>query len=644
MRLKTTLLVNLLLAAGLLLSACQTPTPLPTATTPAATATLQPSPTPTPLPRTFTICLGQEPASLYLYASSTRSTWSVLEAVYDGPIDTRQYTPQPVILEKLPALADGDASYAPVDVAFGDDVVDVDGNLVPLVAGVRVLPSGCGDSSCAVAWDGTSLLQMDALTLRYRLLPGLTWSDGAPLTAADSVYSWQVSADDATPVTRTLLERTASYTALDEQTVAWISVPGYISQDFAEAFWVPLPQHAWGKYTPAELLAAEEVNRKPLGWGAFYIEEWVAGDHITLRRNPHYFRAAEGLPNFDVLVYRFLGDTGDANLAALEIGECDLVDSTVNLTGDLLSALQLEQQGVIRTYNGLGPEWEHLDFGIQPASYDDGYAPFYGDRADFFSDVRVRQAFELCLDRQGLIKNQLFSYTLVPVGYYPPGHPRHVGGEATAFDPAAGSALLDQAGWKDYDNNPATPRTAAGVKGVTDGTPLAVTYYTTTATLSQAAGLHFSLSLAQCGIQATVQPLTAGQLYAAGPEGPLFGRKFDLAQFAWQSSAVSPCFLYTTEQIPTAENRWLGTNVTGFSSAEYDAACQSARQPAPGVDPVAADREAQMLFDELLPVVPLYYRLKVAASRPDLCGYTLDVSARSSLWNLEAMDYAEGCP
>ena len=32
------------------------------------------------------------------------------------------------------------------------------------------------------------------------------------------------------------------------------------------------------------------------------------------------------------------------------------------------------------------------------------------------------------------------------------------------------------------------------------------------------------------------------------------------------------------------------------------------------------------------------------ASRPDLCGYTLDVSARSSLWNLEAMDYAEGCP
>ena len=120
MRLKTTLLVNLLLAAGLLLSACQTPTPLPTATTPAATATLQPSPTPTPLPRTFTICLGQEPASLYLYASSTRSTWSVLEAVYDGPIDTRQYTPQPVILEKLPALADGDAFYAPADVAFGE--------------------------------------------------------------------------------------------------------------------------------------------------------------------------------------------------------------------------------------------------------------------------------------------------------------------------------------------------------------------------------------------------------------------------------------------------------------------------------------------------------------------------------------------
>ncbi len=636
MRLKTTLLVNLLLAAGLLVSACQTSTPVPTATTPAATASPQPTPTPTPLPRTFTICLGQEPASLFIYSSSSRSTWSVLEAIYDGPIDIRNFTPQPVILEKLPSLEDGDAAYTPVDVKFGDPVMSADGVVQPLVAGVRVLPSGCNQADCALEWDGTSPLQMDALTLTYQLIPNLKWSDGEPLTAADSVYSWRVSADESIPVAKTMVERTADYSAIDDRTVEWVGVPGYTPDDYSGAFWIPLPEHAWGIHTSNELLTAEEVNRKPLGWGAFYIDEWTAGDHITLRRNPLYFRAGEGLPNFDVLVYRFLGETGDANLAALGSGECDLIDPTVNLTGDLLSVLEMERDGAGKVWVGQGPEWEHLDFGIKPASYDDGYSPFYGDRVDLFGDVRTRQAFELCLDRQGFIASQLYSRSSVPVSWHAPGHPLNSGAAAVGFDPAAGSALLDQIGWKDYDNNPATPRTAAGVAGVPDGTQLSVTWLATPASLAQAAALHFSLSLAECGVQVNVQTIAAANFYAAGPDGPLFGRKFDLAQFAWQSGEMSPCFLYTTDQIPTTANHWLGANVTGFSDAGYDAACRAATR--------LDDLDAQRLFAELLPSIPLYYRLKISASRPDLCGYELDVSSRSSLWNLEVMDYGGGCP
>jgi peptide/nickel transport system substrate-binding protein len=65
-----------------------------------------------------------------------------------------------------------------VEVIAGDEVLDASGELAALSAGLRVLPSGCTSPDCAITWDGADALQMDRLVLRYRLLPGLTWSDG----------------------------------------------------------------------------------------------------------------------------------------------------------------------------------------------------------------------------------------------------------------------------------------------------------------------------------------------------------------------------------------------------------------------------------------------------------------------------------
>ena len=68
-----------------------------------------PAPTPTPVVRSLTICLGEEPNTLYPYGSLNASARSVLSAVYDGPMDVVEYGYEPIILEKIPALEDGDA-------------------------------------------------------------------------------------------------------------------------------------------------------------------------------------------------------------------------------------------------------------------------------------------------------------------------------------------------------------------------------------------------------------------------------------------------------------------------------------------------------------------------------------------------------
>ena len=75
------------------LSACQfplgadTPTPaveLPPTVTPTAVPTVAPS-------RTLTVCLGNEPNTLYPYGEPNAAAQSVLEAVYDGPMDALGY-------------------------------------------------------------------------------------------------------------------------------------------------------------------------------------------------------------------------------------------------------------------------------------------------------------------------------------------------------------------------------------------------------------------------------------------------------------------------------------------------------------------------------------------------------------------------
>jgi peptide/nickel transport system substrate-binding protein len=592
------------------------------------------------------ICLGQEPSTLYAYGQASASLWSVLESIYDGPIDTRNNTLHAVILEKIPSLADQDAVIQPAEVKAGDAVVDIHGDLVTLAKGDKVAPSGCTGAGCAIPYDGQSTIKMDQMVVTFKLLPGITWSDGKPLTATDSIYSYQLAADPATPVSKYTTGRTAAYKATDTLTTQWTGVPGFMDPNYAANFWLPLPQHAWGQTKAADLLTATVSTQKPIGWGPYVIDDWVKGDHITLHKNSIYAGAKAGLPKFDTLVYRFLGANSTANVDALLSGECDIVDQTSHLEDQLPTLDELSTAKKIQVAYGAGPEWEHLDFGIKPGSYDAGNNPITGDRPDFFGDPRTRQAFADCLDRQAVVDQLLYKHSAVPDTFLPPGHPL-LDPKVTHFatNPAEGEKLLDAVGWKDADQDPSTPRTAKGVVGVVDGTPFSVTYLTTQAGLRVQAANLLAKSLAGCGIQVKVQTLTPGELFAPGPDGVLFGRKFDLAQFSWQVGPQPACSLYTSARVPNAVDHWVGENISGYSDPTYDKACQSSLAALPGANGYAESQaQVQELFSQDLPVIPLYLDPRVDAARPDVCGLSVDPSARSEFWNIENLDMGAGCP
>lgn len=595
--------------------------------------------------------MAQEPESLFLYGDISVAARSVREAIYDGPIDVLGYEPAPVILDEFPGLENGGVAIESVQVQPGDYLIDANGNLAALAEGVTFFPAGCSERACAQEYTEQAEISMDQIVVRFGLAEGITWSDGNPLTADDSLYSFEVAQSIYPRVRADTLIRTRAYQAVDDETVEWRGVPGYRPANYVPLFFTPLPRHTWGQLPVEELFSAEMSSRRPLGWGPYVIDEWVAGDHISLRKNLNYFRASQGLPNFDHLVFRFVGSRDEA-LAALLSGECDYVDETAGLEQSSQNLLELQDSGRIAIFMESGTAWEHADFGLLPYNPPDPLetpAVVGEAQTSLFAQKETRQAIVQCIDRQRMADELFLGSSQVLDTYVPESHPLY-NPEAVPyqFDPQSGAALLDSVGWVDEDGDPATPRVATGVPGIPFGTSFEFTFLTTAEDEKLRAAEILRQNLGECGISVEVQPLSWEELTAPGPDGVVFGRHFSLAQFAWITSLEPPCFLFTTAEIPGPYPQftkgWGGANVSGFSNPEFDRTCAQAMSTLPDTpEHRQAHLQAQAIFAEELPVIPLYSRLKLVATRADICGVIVDPSADSALWNLEVFDYGENC-
>jgi peptide/nickel transport system substrate-binding protein len=600
------------------------------------------TPTPTLLPapaRLLTICLGREPTSLFYYDAASTAARDILAAVYDGPVDIQNYTEMAVILEKMPSLTDGDARLQPVQVSAGDLIVDGSGNPVNLEAGVMYRPSGCTEISCTQSYSGDQPVTMDQLVLNFKLLPGIKWSDGTPLTSADSVYSYEIARGLYPSAQAELVIRTQSYQAKDDYSVEWMGIPGYQDGIYRNKFYTPLPQHAWHTYSIEELRTSDASARKPLGWGAYVIDQWVPGDHISLHKNPLYFRAGENLPRFDNLVYRFVGSTDEA-LDALQAGECDLIDQTAifELQNPRLSELLQSKQALVFYQTDAG--WEQITFGVKSID---------SQRVNFFDVKEVRQAVAMCIDRKALVADQTTNTQLLLDSYVPPSHPLYNSQvQHYDLDLQKAAALLDSVGWQDADNDPTTPRIALGVAGVPDGTAFEVEYLVSSDARPQADALAIQKMLGECGISTKIVTKQPQDFLAPGPDGPVFGRAFDLAQFAWAGSFEPACNLYLTSEItgpyPDFPKGWGGMNASGYSNPQFDAACDNALFSLTDAPQHRTEHlQAQEIFSSDLPALPLYSHYNVSVARPDLCNYTSASAVDTPLWFLELLDYGSGC-
>ena len=220
-------------------------------------------------PKVMVVCMAQEPQTLYTFSENALVKSAVLEAVYDWGFDARGYSYQPNGIVKLPNLDDGDASIADVEVGVGDTVYNLaTDEVVTITPTTTVTIAKADGSSSEVNFAETPTAMAAQMTVSWTLVDGLTWEDGEPVTTDDIMFAYEVGSSPDSPNSKYNYERTTSYTAVDDKTWTWVSLPGYTTGTyFVDMIIYPLPRHLLGSMTPAEMLEDEGVNRDPLAFG-----------------------------------------------------------------------------------------------------------------------------------------------------------------------------------------------------------------------------------------------------------------------------------------------------------------------------------------------------------------------------------------
>ncbi len=577
----------------------------------------------------------QEPDSLYTHGATMLASTHVLNSIYDSPIEGLSYDYQAVAVKALPKIENNDGSAAL--------------EMVSVQAGEKYVDATTQEVTTATA----TVDNLGQLTVKWTFVDGLTWQDGTPVTAEDSVWSYKLACDLASPTSKFLCDRTVSYEAVDDKTVQWVSLPGYTPQDYFTNVYTPLPRHQPGadgtpmsEMTAEAILKDDEFNRKPWSYGPFMIEEWSSGDYIKLVRNENYWRKAEGLPILDTVIHKFIKDS-NALLAALRTGDIDVATQDgldITMFSDLEAA---SEAGEATPYYVPGTVWEHIDFNLQPLD----------ERPAFGACKDVRLAIAYGTDRATMVNEIQRGKTTVADTIMPPEHwayPPDGMLTSYAYDKEKAAELLEQAGFTDPDGDgvrsaaqDVTCTVVTGVDGATTdkvipaGTALEMTLNTTKGNvMREETTLLFQQNMADIGIKVNLEYLPADTLFAKTEEGPLTGRRYDLGEFAWVSGVSPSVGLYWCDQIPTPENNWAGQNNPGFCNPEYDKVSKTADNTLERAEALPMYHEAQKIFSDELPVLPLFARVKVMAAKPEVMNFKPNATVSSETWNIETWGFA----
>jgi peptide/nickel transport system substrate-binding protein len=237
---------------------------------------------------------------------------------------------------------------------------------------IKPMPQGYFTYSLAESLE----MPADYTYAKFRLRPGLTFHDGAPVTTADVKWNYEHYQGVHAATFRNKTERIE---VLDDRTIVFHFKQPFL--EFLELYngvpsgsgWI-LPKAYY------EEVGAEGFKQHPIGAGPFKFVSQQAGVQVVAEAWDGYWRRTPGVQQIVVTHVREF----TSRLAALKTGEADLA---YGLTGDILR--QVLHDPKLRWDRNFTNPW-YLVF------------PGYRDPDSPFHDKRVRQAISLTINRQFL--------------------------------------------------------------------------------------------------------------------------------------------------------------------------------------------------------------------------------------------------
>ena len=212
----------------------------------------------------------------------------------------------------------------------------------------------------------------DGLTYTFTLRPNLKFSDGKPLTASDVKATFETAIQDKADV------NAADFTS-------WKSVAAPSASTVVISLSSPLPSlpdllaAPWHAIYPASGLAkGDAFFNNPVSAGPYMIKSYASdGSQTTLAVNPNYSGAKPAVPTLQFT------DVEDENTRIIQL-KAHQLDVAGELSPSTLP--QLNGNGITGTVNRVFGE----------------YYIWTNDRKQPLSDVRVRKAISLAVNRQQL--------------------------------------------------------------------------------------------------------------------------------------------------------------------------------------------------------------------------------------------------
>jgi peptide/nickel transport system substrate-binding protein len=459
---------------------------------------------------------------------------------------------------------------------------DADGNYVP-------------DLATAVPTTANGGISRDNLTITVHLRKGVVWADGAPLTAADWLFTYHAVMNPQNNVkTRYGWDTIASASAPDPYTLVIrlkrpsVEVLGILAM--GGAGYPPMPAHLLANLPD---INKAEFNRKPLSSGPYLLKAWNHGASLEFVPNPRYFR---GAPKLREVIWKIVPDVNTL-LSQLQTHEIDVYPS-VNAN----SVARLSGIPGITVDHRLIANWRHLGINISKPT---------------LSDVRVRQAIAEGVDWKRINDtiyhgiNQLAVSDIFPQSWAAPTLP------AYRFDPQHARQLLAQAGWE------------MGTDGVLHKGPLAmhlVISATTGHVENDQSEVLIQSMLRAVGIDVQVRNYPATLLFAQN--GPLYGGKYDL-EWSVETNGADPdnSGSWNAAFIPPngANTSWLNDPIVNETSAAAAATFDQAKRK------VLYQREEERLR-ELVPAVFFAWSTNYTAANTDVKNY-VPAAFIADTWN-----------